>query len=66
MYLIKRGVVMIKIVNKVSKQDNSDLEFWQSQKPEDRLSCVEKLRRQYSGNSARLQRSFTSFQRTKR
>jgi hypothetical protein len=57
---------MIKTVNKVSKQDHSDLSFWQSQKPEDRLSCVEKLRRQYSGNTARLQRSFTSFQRTKR
>ncbi len=56
---------MIKIVNKVSKQDNSDLVFWQAQKPEDRLSCVEKLRRQYSGNSTRLQRAITTFQRTK-
>jgi hypothetical protein len=54
---------MVKVINKVSKSNNSDLTFWLSQKPEERLSCVEKLRRQYSGNLARLQRSIKSFQR---
>ena len=34
-----------------------DLAFWLDKSPEDRISAVEYLRRQYDGNTARLQRS---------
>ena len=34
-----------------------DLDFWLDKSPEDRISAVEYLRRQYDGNTARLQRS---------
>ena len=34
-----------------------DLAFWLEKSPEDRISAVEYLRRQYDGNTARLQRS---------
>jgi hypothetical protein len=33
-----------------------DLAYWLSRPPEDRISAVELLRRQYHGSSARLQR----------
>jgi len=56
---------MIKVIQKQSKNDNSDLIYWLSKTPEERLNCVEILRRQYIGNSARLQRSIKTFQRTK-
>ena len=36
---------------------NDDLEYWLSRSPEERISAVEFLRRQYYGNTARLQRS---------
>lgn len=49
-----------KIVKKFSlnelNQSNVNLKYWLSQKPEDRISAVEILRRQYCGNTARLQR----------
>jgi len=35
----------------------SDLRYWLSQPPEERISAVEILRRQYDGNTARLQRT---------
>lgn len=35
----------------------SDLQYWLSQSPEDRISAVEILRKQYNGNTARLQRT---------
>jgi len=34
-----------------------DLAYWLSRSPEERISTVEYLRRQYHGNTARLQRS---------
>jgi len=36
---------------------NSDLEYWLSRTPDERISTVEILRRQYNGNTARLQRT---------
>ena len=56
---------MIKIIHKQSKKENTDLIYWLSQTPEERLNCVEILRRQNIGNSERLQRSIKTFQRTK-
>ena len=56
---------MIKVVKRVSKKQNTDLAFWLTQTPEERLSCVELLWRQYNGNSPRLQRSAKLIQRTK-
>jgi hypothetical protein len=50
-----------KIVKKIRIDDISsakdDLDYWLSKSPEDRVSAVEYLRRQYHGNTARLQRS---------
>ena len=57
---------MIKVIEKVKKEQSSDLDYWLSKTPEERLSCVENLRRQYSGNPTRLQRTITVFQRRKR
>ncbi len=50
-----------KIVKKSGIDDLSsiqeDLAFWLDKSPEERISAVEYLRRQYDGNTARLQRS---------
>ena len=56
---------MIKVVKRVSKKQNTDLAFWLTQTPEECLSCVELLRRQYNGNPHRLQRSVKFIQLTK-
>jgi hypothetical protein len=49
-----------KVVHKCSLDDSnqiqSDLEYWLSKTPEERIEAVEILRRQYHGNSERLQR----------
>jgi len=49
-----------KIVKKMKlKKDNSireDLKYWLEKDPEERISAVEYLRRQYHGNSDGLQR----------
>jgi len=34
-----------------------DLAYWLSKPPEERVAAVDYLRRQYNGNTARLQRS---------
>lgn len=52
---------MIKrVISKRKKTDDGsladDLAYWQKQSPEDRISAVEILRRQYYGGSERLQR----------
>jgi hypothetical protein len=49
-----------KVVKKQKLSDStahSDLEFWLNKSPEERIAAIEYLRRQYYGNSARLQRS---------
>ena len=53
---------LIKKVVKKSRMDErssiqEDLAFWLDKSPEERISAVEYLRRQYDGNTARLQRS---------
>jgi len=49
-----------KIVKKMDlKKSNSiaeDLKFWLNKSPEERVSTVEYLRRQYHGSTVRLQR----------
>ena len=49
-----------KIVKKMDlKKDNStkeDLKYWLEKDPNERISAVEYLRRQFHGNSDRLQR----------
>ena len=48
-----------KVVTKRNLDDNSilkDLAYWQNCSPEERISAVEILRRQYYGSSERLQR----------
>ena len=48
----------VKIINLNDKEQlNYDLNYWLSLTPEERISAVEILRRQYNGNSARLQRT---------
>ena len=52
-----------KIVKVQSLKDHNansiedDLSFWLKKSPEERLDAVEFLRRQFHGNTARLQRS---------
>lgn len=57
-----------KVVTKRTLNDSSsrkdDLLFWLSKSPEERVSTVEYLRRQFYGSTARLQRSARIIQRT--
>ena len=53
---------MIQKIVKKSRMDDlssirKDLAYWLSKSHEERISAVEYLRRQYHGNTARLQRS---------
>ncbi len=56
-----------KVVRKGSLQDLSeikeDLTYWLSKTPDERIAEVERLRRQFHGSSARLQRSARIVQR---
>lgn len=56
-----------KVVRKGSLQDLSeikdDLAYWLSKTPDERIEEVERLRRQFHGSSARLQRSARIVQR---
>ena len=48
-----------KVIAKRNLDDSSlldDLSYWQNRPPDERISAVEILRRQYYGNSERLQR----------
>ena len=49
-----------KVIKRIDlKKDNhikEDLKYWLEKNPEERVSAVEYLRRQYHGNSTRLQR----------
>ncbi len=58
---------VVKIQNLKDHNANSlkdDLEFWLKKSPEERLSAVEFLRRQFHGNTTRLQRSAQVIQRS--
>ena len=56
-----------KLITKRKLDDSSlldDLAYWQSRSPEERISTVEILRRQYYGSSGRLQRFSRVVERT--
>jgi hypothetical protein len=59
---------MIEKVISIRKIDEStileDLEYWLNRTPEERISAVEFLRRQYYGSSDRLQRVCRIIERT--
>jgi len=58
---------MKKVVKKRNLKENSqheDLAFWLNQTPDERVSAVEILRRQYYGSSERLQRISRVVERT--
>jgi len=61
--MIKKVVTKhrIKDINSI----RNDLAYWLSKTPEERVSAVEYLRRQYYGNSTRLQRTARIIQRKK-
>ena len=56
-------VVTKRTLNDLSSRKN-DLLFWLTKSPEERISTVEYLRRQFYGSTARLQRSARIIQRT--
>jgi hypothetical protein len=57
-----------RVVKKLDlKRDSSikeDLAYWLSKPPQERVSAIEILRREYHGSSARLQRSARVIQQT--
>jgi hypothetical protein len=56
-----------KVITKRKIDDSSsldDLAYWLSRSPEERISAVEILRRQYHGSSERLQRFSRVVERT--
>jgi hypothetical protein len=58
---------MKKVVTKRNLKDNTrheDLTFWLNKTPDERVSAVEILRRQYYGSSERLQRVSRVVERT--
>ena len=57
-----------RVVKKLNLEKDSstkeDLAYWLNKTPEERISAIEILRRQYHGSSARLQRSARVIQQT--
>ena len=56
-----------KVISKRKKDESSsldDLAYWLNHSPEERISAVEILRRQYYGSSERLQRVSRIVERT--
>ena len=56
-----------KVISKRKRDENSlldDLAYWLNRSPEERISAVEILRRQYYGSSERLQRVSRIVERT--
>ncbi|HNW16392.1 MAG TPA: hypothetical protein PLD55_10165 [bacterium] len=47
------------------KNDKSDLNYWLSKTPDERILAVEELRRQYAGSEERLQRVIRIIKRKK-
>ena len=60
-----------KIVNKQSLEEyrkysiKNDLNYWLSKTPSERIAAVDYLRKQYHGNTIRLQRTVRVIQRQK-
>ncbi len=62
--MIKKVIARHALKDKNTIQE--DLDYWRSQSVEKRIEAVEDLRRQYYGDSARLQRIARVIQRTPR
>ena len=58
--MIKKVITKKNINESLIKED---LAYWLNKSPEERVSAVEYLRKQYYGNTARLQRSARVVQR---
>ena len=55
--MIKKIVKIRKLDDNSSLVTRDDLDYWLNKSPEERISTVEHLRRQYHGSTARLQRT---------
>ena len=55
--MIKKIVKIRKLDDNSSRVTRDDLAYWLNKSPEERISTVEYLRRQYHGNAVRLQRT---------
>ena len=55
-------VIKIRKLNELGPDD--DLDFWLSLPPDERISAVEFLRRQFNGDSTRLQRTVKVIKRS--
>ncbi len=53
--MMEKAVRILELTRDCSIRE--DLAYWLRRSPEERVAAVELLRRQYHGNSARLQRS---------
>ena len=54
-----------KIIKKRALKDKGDdLSYWLSKSPEERIETLEMLRKQFNGNTARLQRTIGIIQQT--
>jgi hypothetical protein len=57
-----------KVISKCSlsqwRKEKDDLRYWLSRSPEERIGVIEFLRKQYYGDSARLQRTVRVIKRT--
>ena len=62
--MIKKVVIIQNLDEHKYRSIKDNLAFWLSRLPEERISVVEYLRRQYYGSTTRLQRSARVIQQT--
>jgi len=62
----KRRKPAVKILGLHESDARSNLEYWLSKTPEERISAVEELRRQWIGTEQRLQRVVRVIRRAQR
>ena len=55
--------IVVKLALAATAGARNDLEYWRGKTPAERVAAVEFLRRQYYGNTARLQRVVNIIQR---
>lgn len=56
--------IVTKLTLKEASSTEQDLTYWLSKTPEERVEALEYLRRQFHGNTARLQRTARVIQRS--
>jgi len=62
--MIKKVVAKQNLQEHKNRSLQDDLAFWLSKSPEERIAAVEYLRKQFYGNTARLQRTARVMQRS--